>query len=106
MASVRKIKKANGTIRYQAIWREPAGPVGRRQRTRNFAKLADARAYAARMEQEAERRNVGDPEKHTVGLYLRRWLNGLDARGEHSPSTIERSGGTSKRSIGRSAAFR
>jgi integrase len=90
MASTRK-KIRNGRVVYQAIWREPAGSDGtRRQRTRNFGKLADARAYAAKMEQEAERRSVGDPEKHTVGRYLRRWLNGLADRGEHSPSTIER----------------
>jgi integrase len=35
-----------------------------------------------------ERRGVGDPEKHNLELYLKRWITTLADRGEHSPSTI------------------
>lgn len=98
MATVRKVRKPSGTVIYQAIWRE-----ARRQRTRNFSRAAEARAFAQQMEQEAERRGIGDPEQHTVERFLRRWIATLKDRNEHSPATIsgyERCIGMASREIG------
>ena len=40
------------------------------------------------MEEEIEKRGVGDPQKHTLEAFLRRWLATLADRGEHSPTTL------------------
>ena len=40
------------------------------------------------MQQDVERRGVGDREKHTVERYLQRWLATLTDRNEHSPTTL------------------
>src|SRR5215831_21398422 len=88
MASVHR-RVHRGRITYRAVWRE-SGPGGKaRLRNKSFAKAADAKAYAARMEAEVERRGVGDPARHSTGQYLSRWLATLQDRGEHSPTTIE-----------------
>jgi integrase len=88
MASVHK-RVHRGRITYRAVWRE-SGPGGRaRLRNKSFAKAADAKIYAARMEAEVERRGVGDPARHSTGQYLSRWLATLRDRGEHSLSTLE-----------------
>jgi integrase len=88
MASVNRRILPSGVVIYRAIWREP-GPNGkRRSRSRNFERAGEAKAFAARMEQEVERRGVGDPQKHTLESYLRRWIATLEYRGEHSPTTI------------------
>jgi integrase len=77
-----------GSVVYRAVWKEP-GPGGARiQRSRNFTKAGDAKAHAARMEQEVEKRGVGDPQKHTLEIFLKRWLATLADRGEHSPTTL------------------
>jgi hypothetical protein len=88
MASVHK-RIRDGVISYRALWREP-GLGGARARliSKTFARAADAKAYAARMEQEVERRHIGDPERHTVSQFLARWLATLRDRGEHSPATL------------------
>ena len=88
MASVQK-RTHRGRIVYRAVWRE-SGPGGKaRLRNKTFAKAADAKAYAAKMEAEVERRGVGDPERHTTRQYLVRWLATLRDRGEHSPTTLD-----------------
>jgi integrase len=87
MATVRKRRSRSGEIVYQAVWHE-AGP-GRRQKAKNFAKAADAKAHAAEMEATIERRGVADPERHTVARYLKRWLTTLQDRGEHSETTLD-----------------
>jgi integrase len=70
------------------VWRE-SGPGGKsRQRNKSFAKAAAAKAHAAKMEAEVERRGVGDPGRHSTGQYLTRWLATLRDRGELSPTTI------------------
>jgi integrase len=89
MASTRKSPTAKGTPRWQAIWREPAPEGGTKQRTRNFGTRREADAFAQRMEQEVERRGVGDPQKHTLERYLHRWIATLAARNEYSPSTLQ-----------------
>ena len=88
MASVHRRVTRTGGVIYRAIWTEP-GPNGtRRKRSKNFDRASDAKAFAARMEQEVERRGVGDPEKHTLEGYLKRWIATLADRGEHSPTTL------------------
>ena len=88
MASVQR-RVHRGRITYRAIWRE-SGPGGKpRLRNKTFAKAADAKAYAARMEAEIERRGVGDPERQSTGQYLSRWLATLQDRGEHEPTTLQ-----------------
>jgi integrase len=88
MASVRKSITSKGTTRWQAVWQEPA-PGGKTQRrTRNFGSQKEAREHAQRQEREVERRGVGDPQKHSLERYLKRWLATLEERGEHSPTTL------------------
>ena len=88
MASVHK-RVHRGRITYRAVWRE-SGPGGKaRLRNKSFARAADAKAYAARMEAEIEKRRVGDPARHTTEQYLTRWMATLQDRGEHSPTTLE-----------------
>ena len=88
MASIRKKISPNGQVIWQSRWREP-GPNGKdRQRTKNFQNAKDAKAHAAKVEQEIERRGVGDPNRQSTEQYLRGWLALLERRGEHSPSTL------------------
>ena len=88
MASVHRRVTPAGSVIYRAVWKE-LGPGGKRvQRSRNFTKAGDAKAHAARMEQEVEKRGVGDPQKHTLEVFLKRWLAMLADRGEHSPTTL------------------
>ncbi len=89
MASVRKSVTSKGTTRWQAVWQEPAPDGKTQRRTKNFASQKEARAYAQQQEREVERRGVGDPQKHSLERYLKRWLVTLTERGEHSPSTLE-----------------
>ena len=88
MASVHK-RIHRGRITYRAVWRESGSGGKARLRNKSFVRAADAKAYAARMEAEVERRGIGDPARHTTGQYLSRWLATLRDRGEHSPTTLE-----------------
>jgi integrase len=88
MASVRKAKQANGKVFYQAVWSVAGMDGKRKQQTKAFDKLADARSYANRMAEEVENRLVADPQRHTVAQYLSRWLATLRHRAELSPATI------------------
>jgi integrase len=88
MASVHRRITPAGSVIYRAIWKAP-GPGGKAvQRSKNFDRASAAKAHAARMEQEVEKRGVGDPQKHTLEAYLKRWLATLADRGEHSPTTL------------------
>ena len=88
MASVHRRVTQAGSVIYRAVWKEP-GPGGARvQRSKNFDRAGDAKAHAARMEEEVEKRGVGDPQKHTLEAFLKRWLATLADRGEHSPTTL------------------
>jgi integrase len=40
------------------------------------------------MAQERELRGVGDPHRHSVAVYLQRWLAHLRERGDHAPTTL------------------
>ena len=86
MASVHRRVTPTGSVIYRAIWTEP-GPGGtRRKRSKNFERAGEAKAFASRMEQEVEKRGVGDPQKHTLEGFLKRWIATLADRGEHSPT--------------------
>src|SRR5262245_49014766 len=74
MASVRKGKQKNGTVFYQAVWSVVGIDGQRKQQSKAFAKIADARSHANRMAEEVENRLVADPHHHTVKEYLSRWL--------------------------------
>ena len=87
MASVHRRSLPSGRVIYRVIWKETGSHDTRRQRSKNFTRAGDARAWAAQVEQD-ERRGVGDPERHTVERFLRRWLASLRSRDEHSPTTL------------------
>jgi len=88
MASTSRVTTRKGTIRWQARWREPSGGGKLRTAKRNFATQKEARAHAARMAEERELRGVGDPHRHSVAIYLQRWLAHLRERGDHAPTTL------------------
>jgi integrase len=88
MASVHRRTLPAGSVIYRVVWKEPALGGARVQRSKNFDRAGDAKAFAARMEEEIEKRGVGDPQKHTLEAFLRRWLVTLADRGEHSPTTL------------------
>ena len=88
MASVRKKQTAAGTTIFQARWQEPGKSGKPCQKSKNFGKHADAKAYATRMEQEIERRGVGDYENHRTGQFLNRWHATLVASGEYALTTL------------------
>ncbi|MET0939809.1 MAG: site-specific integrase, partial [Mesorhizobium sp.] len=72
---------------YRAIWHVEAGSR-RIQRTKAFTKRSEAKAYATQMEVEIEQRGVGDPDRHDLGRYLKRWLATIRQSGELSPTTL------------------
>ena len=87
--STRKKPGKSGRIIWQSVWREPGKNGQSRQRTKNHASAKEAREHASKMEQEVERRGVGDPGRQTTAKFLHGWLNLLEQRGEHSPSTLD-----------------
>jgi integrase len=89
MAYTRKAKRADGTTFYRAVWHTTASTGERSQHSKSFDRMADAKAYANRMEQEVERRGIADPESHDTATFFRRWINHLIARAELSPETID-----------------
>ena len=103
MASTRKKPGKGGRTIWQSVWREPGQERQSRQRTKNHASARDAREHASKMEQEVERRGVGDPDRQTTAKFLHGWIALLEQRGEHSPSTLDgyrRNIGLAEREIG------
>jgi integrase len=90
MASIKK-RTRNRAIDYRVFWRERGT-----QKTKSFARFADAKAFQGLME-DNERRRIGDPQKQKTGEFLDRWLTGLRERGEHSPVTLDSYGFCIKR---------
>lgn len=89
MSSVRKGRYPNGKAFFQAVWTVIGKDGERRQQTKVFAKLGEAKTYAGRMADEVEKRGVADPHRHTVREYLNRWLATLRQKGEeYSPTTL------------------
>lgn len=84
MAFVTAYLTPSGGRRFRASWREANG----KQKSQSFLKRADAKAHASKMENEVERRGVGDPEKHTVNRFFKRWIATLKQRDELSTTTL------------------
>jgi integrase len=82
MASVQR-RVQRGRTTYRAIWKERG-----RQRNKSFTSASAAKQFAARMANEIERRNVGDPRRQSVAQFLDNWLGFLRDRGEKAPTTL------------------
>jgi integrase len=83
----KKTTRRDGTSIWQAVW-SVVVDGDRRQQTKNFAKAADAKRYAAEMAETVERRGIADPDRQTVRIYLKRWIDHLEKRGQHSITTL------------------
>lgn len=88
MAYVRKSTRPDGTIFYRAVWHTTDLKGRRKQETESFARHADAKAHAGRMEIEVERKGIADPDRQTVAIFFRRWIATLKQRSDLSPRTI------------------
>ena len=90
MAHVSSYRLASGAQRWRAIWELPAGIDGKRRTDSKggFVKLSEAKAYAAKMSVEVEQKGVGDPERHNLGRFLKRWLATLAQSGDHEVTTL------------------
>lgn len=88
MAYVRTARRQDGTPFFRAIWDVYDAQGRRRPQSKSFGKRSEAKSYAARMAIEIEQKGVGDPEKHDLSRYLRRWMATLRASGDYSPPTL------------------
>ena len=88
MANVRRQVSTTGTVFYQAIWSLYDKDGKRKRQTKAFARQSDARAHAARMEAECERRGVGDVNKQTFAIFKERVLNFWETRGKLSETSL------------------
>lgn len=72
MASIRRRELADGSVRYDVVYRDP----DRRQRVKTYRKLGNARAFAATTEADKQRGEWIDPAagKVTFEAYAREWL--------------------------------
>jgi integrase len=87
MASVRKRRLPSGVIVWQALWAVTVDGV-RRQQGRNFPTAKEAKRYAAEMAETVERKGIADPDRQSVRVYLNKWLDHLEKRGQHSITTL------------------
>jgi integrase len=88
MASVSKRTRPTGGTFYQAIWWAEIGGK-RKQQTKSFDRKRDADAFAQEMAMTVESKGIIDGEKHTTERFLTRWIATLEAKGEHSPTTLD-----------------
>ena len=88
MAYVRTTRRKDGTAFYRAVWDVYDACGKRKPQSKSFVKRSEAKSYAAKVAIEVEQKGVGDPEKHDLARYLRRWLATLRASGDHSPPTL------------------
>jgi len=79
----KRIDLPSGRTTFKSFWRENGV-----QRSKNFATEREARLFAARMVDTVERQGIGDPDRLTCAEWFTKFLDGLRARGELSPSTI------------------
>jgi integrase len=73
---------------YQAIWSLYDKNGKRKRQTKAFARQSDAKAHAAKMEAECERRGVGDVNKQTFASFKERVLNFWETRGKLSETSL------------------
>jgi hypothetical protein len=83
MAFHRRETLPSGRVIFRAYWRENG-----KQRSRNFPTEKAARLHAAAMTDMVERQGIGDPDRMSCAEWFTKFLDGLRARGELSPSTI------------------
>ena len=90
MARISSYRLASGAQRWRAIWELPAGVDGKRRTDSKggFVKMSAAKAHAAKMAVEIEQKGVGDPERHNLGRFLKRWLATLTQSGDHEVTTL------------------
>jgi integrase len=87
MASIQRIKRVSG-VGYRVSWR-----VGesRRQETKTFDTLGEARAHRNNMGQQIEQRRVGSDKRVSVFEYLDQWIAAktADKKNPISPKTAD-----------------
>lgn len=88
MASVRKLKRKNGAVFYQALWSVHDLDGTRRQPSKSFATMREAKAFAAQMAKEVEGAGVHD-RHYTFGEYLKYWVDWVERTGQKSPTTVD-----------------
>ncbi|TBF30727.1 hypothetical protein ELG93_10485 [Rhizobium ruizarguesonis] len=88
MASVRRQVSTTGTTYFQAVWSLTGKEGTTKRQTKSFARQADAKAYAAKMEAECEKRGIGDVEKQTFVVFTERLMAHWQARGELAETSL------------------
>ena len=88
MASITKRKRDKGFV-WRVSWR--VGDGERRQETKTFDNLTDAKAHRTQMEKEVEQRRVGGDKKISVFEYLDQWIEAKEADRKNpiSPKTAD-----------------
>ena len=87
MASVRRQVSTTGKVFYNATWNLYDKDGNRRRQSKAFDRLSDARAHAAKMEAECEKRGVGDVERQTFAAFKERVLAFWELRGSLADTT-------------------
>ncbi|UIJ96738.1 tyrosine-type recombinase/integrase [Rhizobium leguminosarum] len=88
MASVRRQVSTTGTTYFQAVWSLTGKDGTTKRQTKSFSRQADAKAYAAKMEAECEKRGIGDAEKQTFVVFTERLMAHWQARGELAETSL------------------
>lgn len=88
MASVRRQVSSTGTTYFQAVWSLTGRDGTTKRQTKSFTRQAEAKAYAAKMEAECEKRGIGDAEKQTFAAFSERLLAYWQARGELAETSL------------------
>lgn len=88
MASVRRQVSSTGTPYFQAVWSLTAKDGTTKRQTKSFSRQADAKAYAARMEAECEKRGIGDAERQSFATFTERLLAHWQTRGELAETSL------------------
>ena len=83
MSFVRKVRLPSGAIRFRAVWE-----IGGRKHSRSFDREKAAKQHAALMADQTGRLGIGDGERRSFSGFAQRWIGGIEARGERSPTTI------------------
>ncbi|KZS55258.1 hypothetical protein AS890_14700 [Rhizobium anhuiense bv. trifolii] len=88
MASVRRQVSSTGTPYFQAVWSLTTKDGTTKRQTKSFGRQSEAKAYAAKMEAECEKRGIGDAEKQTFSAFTERLLAHWKARGELAETSL------------------
>lgn len=88
MASVRRQVSTTGKVYYQAVWSQTGKDGKAKRQTKSFPRQSAAKAHAAKMEEQCERRGVGDIEKTTLAAFVDRLLAFWEQRGELAETSL------------------